>query len=440
MLVLTLNLIVTLCTESIGVMHSISLRSALASESRLSFSTNLRLITATRGRWNPNSALLNGLMAVLLTISYSSATFVVFTLSIAGFPLLVLGIALLLQVAIALAGMRAVKILTWSSSPFDLTAALVHHTQLTPASFRCMRSVSDLNVAEGPAKPSEEQPSAWRAHPSIRKVVFSLWGLVVACAGWATIVRYKQNVDTKSKSWSFLDRSIGYSVAYTIGYSENDPSFTTMSPELWILAFVNIAVVQGSLTLGLHCSDLIANVIQNEWQWRCATARKGLNTATNPLKAFLTNPLGLVLFVLKPVLHWMFGLALTIAPTAYVDAGLAGYAFMGTNSTAGLAGYQWGSMGNSSISAGQLRDSGDSTVPGISVLMCVNQILNLCIALFIFASFFTLVALRRPRGPQPATYGHLQTLANLVDEWSSLMWWGHKEDGPPYCHADRAFC
>jgi hypothetical protein len=22
-----------------------------------------------------------------------------------------------------------------------------------------------------------------------------------------------------------------------------------------------------------------------------------------------------------------------------------------------------------------------------------------------------------------------------VDEWSPVMWWGHKEDGIPYCHA-----
>ncbi|KAG2101819.1 uncharacterized protein F5147DRAFT_708153, partial [Suillus discolor] len=34
-----------------------------------------------------------------------------------------------------------------------------------------------------------------------------------------------------------------------------------------------------------------------------------------------------------------------------------------------------------------------------------------------------------------AAYGHLQTLANLIDEWSPVMWWGHKEDGIPYCHA-----
>ncbi|KAJ8594486.1 hypothetical protein M405DRAFT_808898, partial [Rhizopogon salebrosus TDB-379] len=55
--------------------------------------------------------------------------------------------------------------------------------------------------------------------------------------------------------------------------------------------------------------------------------------------------------------------------------------------------------------------------------------------LFIFACFCTVVALSRPRGPQPAAYGHLQTLANLVDEWSPVMWWGHKEDEIPYCHA-----
>ncbi|KAG2737581.1 hypothetical protein P692DRAFT_20842390, partial [Suillus brevipes Sb2] len=58
-LALALNLIVTLCSESIGFVHNISLRSALASESRLRFNTNLRLLTAARGWCNPNGALLN---------------------------------------------------------------------------------------------------------------------------------------------------------------------------------------------------------------------------------------------------------------------------------------------------------------------------------------------------------------------------------------------
>src|SRR6267154_4264665 len=61
------------------------------------------------------------------------------------------------------------------------------------------------------------------------------------------------------------------------------------------------------------------------------------------------------------------------------------------------------------------------------------QIWNLCIALFAFACFFTC----RTHGPQPAACGHIQTLANLVDEWLPVMWWGRKEDGVLYCHAGR---
>jgi hypothetical protein len=188
-LALALNFIVMLCTESIGFVHSIALRSALASVSRLHFNTNLRLLTAARGWYNPNGVLLNGITAVPLIISYSSASLVVTSdtqyntstpsipyaegVALVGIPLLTLGVALL-QVVIALSGMRAVTILTWSSSLFDFTAALVHHTQLTPDTLRCMCCVSDLDTDGGPAKPSEIQPFAWHAHPSIRKVVIFL--------------------------------------------------------------------------------------------------------------------------------------------------------------------------------------------------------------------------------------------------------------------------
>ena len=36
------------------------------------------------------------------------------------------------------------------------------------------------------------------------------------------------------------------------------------------------------------------------------------------------------------------------------------------------------------------------------------------------------ISTRHPKGPQPAAYGHLQTMANLVDEWTSIMYWGDK--------------
>jgi len=397
-LTLALNLIVTLCTESIGVVHGISLRSALASESRLHFNTNLRLLTAARGWYNPNGALINGILAVLLIISYSSVSFIVcgttdYGLGIAGLPLLILGVALLLQVMIALLGMQAVKILTWSSSPFDLTAALVHHTQLTPVTLRCMRCVSDLDTYGGPAKPSEIQPSAWHAHPSIRKVVIFLWVIVAACAGWAALVMYIWDKTAYSSS----DLVYGFGNALTLqtwSFFPNGQYIEYDSSGVMLFSWVNMAAIQGPLTLGLHCSELIANVIRDEKQWRCATGKNGLITATNPVKTIFAHPICLILFVAKPFLHWMFGLAFNLSDYAQ---------------------------------NGQLN--------GLSVYMYTAQIWNLCIALFIFACFFTFVALRRPHGPQPAAYGHLQTLANLVDEWSPVMWWGHKEDGIPYCHA-----
>jgi hypothetical protein len=323
MLSLLLNLIITLCTESTGLVHSISLRSALASESRLRFNTNLRLLTAARGWRNPNGSLLNGVMAVLLTLSYTSASLVIlssdgsieedaYLVTIKGLPLLLLGIAILLQVVIALSGMCAVRILTWSSSPFDVTAALIHHAQLTPAPLRCMCNsmTSDLDVGGGPSRPSEKQPSAWRAHPSIRKVILSLWGLVVACAGWTVLATIIWNIifhesehPVPEGSWSFFPNQASQSLSWHISV------YQSVDVQWWTLIFVAVALVQGPLTLGLHCSELIANVIRDERRWRRATGRRGLEMTTNPLKSFFTDPLNLVVFAAKPMLRESFALA-----------------------------------------------------------------------------------------------------------------------------------
>ncbi|KAG2119433.1 hypothetical protein DEU56DRAFT_747210 [Suillus clintonianus] len=396
LLTLILNLLVTICTEATGFIHSISLRFALVSESRLRFNTNLRLLTAARGWRNPNGALLNGIMAVLLIISYTLTSLVVFdnstsngsyaSVAIAGFPILLLGVALLLQAVIAVLGLRAVEILTWSSSPFDLTAAMIHHRQFAPVPHQCMQGVSESGYREsGPTEPSKSQLSAWHAHFSIRTVVIALWVIVYACVMWVAILGSVYGMSHHFQ-WSL--------------FPNNNPilqylAYPTVNIQWWIIAIVNLAVFQAPMTLGLHCSELIANVIQNESQWRCATGEKGLHTATNALKAPFASPLGIVLLILKPALHWMFGL--------------------GFNA----------------------HGSGDGTaLHQVELKMNFIQILNLCIVLIIFTGFVNFVTRRRPRGPQPATYGHIQTLANLVDAWSPVMWWGHKEDGL-YCHAGR---
>ncbi|KAG1809318.1 uncharacterized protein BJ212DRAFT_603118 [Suillus subaureus] len=129
------------------------------------------------------------------------------------------------------------------------------YSQLNSVTFRCMRGVSDLDVYAGPTNRSEIQPSPLHAHPSIRKVVISLWGLVVACAGWGVLVLYIY--DTKSS------KSYSGEILMSEGCSVVD---------------------YGSYPLGccLHCSEHIANVIRDAGDWGSGTGQRGITLATNP--------------------------------------------------------------------------------------------------------------------------------------------------------------
>lgn len=73
------------------------------------------------------------------------------------------------------------------------------------------------------------------------------------------------------------------------------------------------------------------------------------------------------------------------------------------------------------------------------MLLIARQILNYSVALSVFTLTLTVIVLWRPKGPQPAAYGHVQTLANVIDEWSATMWWGHKHAGFLYSHAGEYF-
>lgn len=56
-------------------------------------------------------------------------------------------------------------------------------------------------------------------------------------------------------------------------------------------------------------------------------------------------------------------------------------------------------------------------------------------------NFATFLCFKGPSGPPPATFGHVQTLVDLVDELSLLMFWGDKglmEEGDEIKHAGTA--
>ena len=308
---LALNLLVAACTEATGFVHSIGLRSALASQRRLRFNTNLRLLSAADGLFNPNGTSCNVVMAILLVVSYSSSLLVTLSVDldsstgvadnehaicVSDVPLIVLGVAILLQAIIAVASARSADILTWSSSPFDITAALVHHAQIIPEQGQCMRGVGD-HAPRGPATPSQKQPSAWDAHSSVRKVLMTLWVLVLICIVWGFVVVYlsDHSMSRTMESWSFFPRPphvIAYSIPLTGGVYW-----------YWVLYYVNMAAIQGPLTLALHCSELVVNVIRDEKVWRKAATAKGATICSHPLAFVFGSALSVGLLMLKPLLR-----------------------------------------------------------------------------------------------------------------------------------------
>ena len=324
---LALNLVVTMCTESIGFVHSVALKSALACEYRLDRNTNLRLLIAARGnrndrRWwwtNPNGTICNMIMAMLLIASYVSSSLIFIPMQsdvsstspqewwntcIFAPPVLVLGIVLLFQAVIAVAGITQTRVLTWSSSPLETAAALLHEGRLFRRSGRCMHNVLHITTYPGPRRPSELQPSAWQSHPSIKKIIVILWCLVPVygiCCIVSTVFWYKITAPfhPNPPSWAIFPNG----ATAVIGYDQNVYPDYGCPPLVWLGIFIVFLVAQGALTLGLHCSEVIANVVRDETIWRAASSTTGTKTSKNPLMVVLGSWPNIGLLCAKPILR-----------------------------------------------------------------------------------------------------------------------------------------
>ncbi|EIW77443.1 hypothetical protein CONPUDRAFT_76160 [Coniophora puteana RWD-64-598 SS2] len=158
------------------------------------------------------------------------------------------------------------------------------------------------------------------------------------------------------------------------------------------LAFASLQ--QGLLAVTLHLVGIIVNTAQDEQYWRQLGHPKGLRLDTNTVLQFITSPLS-VFTLSKPILHWM----LSLTSNADIYSTLI---------------FEWYPV----------------------------QILNFTLFLAMVAAILTMLALWRPRGFQPATYGHIQSIADLVDEWPAegqkRMYWGHKGLHEPR-HPERRF-
>lgn len=200
--------------------------------------------------------------------------------------------------------------------------------------------------------------------PSIKHIIRFSWAFVALTVIWSITIRSTQYSHKSSSATLPL-------------YGDYVPVL-----ELNLCALLITTSLQLFLTLMLHLTELLVNLSRDEQMWRLATSKNGTQRslgALGSLKSAVFSWQTVLLFALKTLAYWLFGLAV-----------------------------------NSN---------------GRFVYMNWEGILLLLAGVTVVAAFGSFLAWNQPSGSQPATFGHLQTLVNLIDEWygeEERMWWGDK--------------
>lgn len=193
-----------------------------------------------------------------------------------------------------------------------------------------------------------------------------LWGGIISGLVFGPRKMNEASDHTNTTSWHIIPSS---TTPYLNMGWDLDDDVTVLPAAMFCGAFAFISGLQWVLTLCLHCSELQINCVRDEALWRRASSSAGLTRQSpNSLTSFVTSWHAMTFFALKALIHWLFGLAMTI-----------------------------------DLSTG--------------INMRPFQILYFCIGVIALAVYTTSFSLWRPRGMQPGTFGHLQTLADLMDCW-----------------------
>ena len=397
---LALNLFITICTDSLGFIQTASLRWSLQRNGVLMYNSNLRLLTATKRdpahRWY-----INAISAFCASVCYA-ATPILWTWGSdrnsnssdlywipQGIIIVYLGFAIMGQAALATwcLFLNLKSIPTWSSNPLNTTLACLE-LDFQRQRGRCLMSVHQRQQSAVTKYPYSQQSSAGEASHFAARIVHWLWALTVVAFFWgiAMVLSVELLNDNEITDFGFgmyRPSSISGKV-YRLWYGHGlmfalDPP---VLPDFSINARNSIHVcilmlVQGPLVFGLHCIEMLVNVSRDEGLWRRATSKDGLQSKYNAISAALRSPQTLLLFFGKAAAHWCIGQSFHI-------------------------------------------------MNGRIFNVMTGPVFLLTAVLALLAYFGQRLAYDRPKGPQPATYGHIQTLADLIDVWSETMYWGDK--------------
>jgi hypothetical protein len=418
------NLILTQICEGLAYTHSVSLRWALLQENALEYNTNIRLFTNSKHN-AANKWYSNGLSAICLILCYAS-TSQLFLLGDSGIKdspnnynfqpyincvaLWTLAIALFFQSLLAcwcLYG-NLMSMQTWSSNPLVATISALDPAQgfIQHRPGRCMLSARSRNVQAIACQPSIRQPNLFSTR-SVKWIIVSLWTLCVVVLIWASAIlgRAYQLYNTGSDAPDAPPPNFSWTGTSNVGQlsmnaiQNNGPNATEVPFGLqFVLGILFVSVIQGFQTMALHAVELLVNMSRDEDSWRQLSVSRTRELKSHvlndpPFLAAFKNWKYLTLFIFKTTLHWVLGQALT--PT-----------------------FQFHNNDNWV----------DETISSLYFVMNYMRLFIYAIVTIVFATFATYLALKRPSGPQPAAYGHIQTLADLIDNWEldskGRFYWG----------------
>jgi hypothetical protein len=443
-LALAINVILALCTDGMMFVHSVSLRWALYREERLELNTNIRLFTSSK-RFGPNKWYINLVALSCLMLSYASSSVLLVSdqavlpsddkdqsqLMINATALVALGLGLAGQAIIAVWSLvSSYKLIpTWSSNPLNTASAVMQKGDLAHRPGRCMLSVHQRHMSNQDTYPINRQGNMLQVQGMVRYILALLWSLALLAIAWpiaiATVSKSIGNASAAGQNsepscWRFGFEWNKNALACSRNYvtlslspfaNDHNPNSARFSYGAEaVLCVLFVCLIQAAQTVALHSLELLVNLSRDEGVWRQAYSETreapGAQLATNPFRAAVSSWENAVLFIAKALLHWIIGQGLI--PSVTMEES------------------------NSEILVSSLSTPVED-LPfkhGFQFEMVYSRLIVYAILAVLVAAFATYLALKRPRGCQPATLGHLQTLVDLIDDWKTdqdgRMWWGDK--------------
>ncbi|THU98979.1 hypothetical protein K435DRAFT_856083 [Dendrothele bispora CBS 962.96] len=373
---------------------------------RLEFSSNPRFLVSSDSILGPTGLPANVVMSVCLAITYAASQMVLLEMEDIGeelgksvpntvlshFALHVLGGVILIQASISIWALLRTDIKTWNQTPFATAYILsqeMGRIRKTPG--RCMQSLYHrFRDSQGVVKPENIQVSAWDTHPIFRILMMRIWVMIGIGFYWGilmfSVVESGSPGTFRRKGWLPIAEpanstsSTGTNV-FTLGWNGVAPSFGL----LWGIAVI-VGFQGGIITTAMTCAQTILDLVCDQRLWREIYDVNGSDPKPHMFKKFVVCWHSYLIHLADPFFHWGFGLAVGIS-----------------------------------------ADKGLQILPVPIFWVSVAGVAG--------AIYMTCYLKMKIKTSLPATFGHLQTMVDLIDEWHEKMYWGDKSIGYQQGHA-----